>query len=238
MKTRYSMGFALAALLSVGAYADSYRAEVGFDYLYIDIDDSPKFDTYRLHGTYYFAPVRTGGLPLAEAAFLNRASSVQLGVHEDLDAVTVRADYFIPNTLFYLGAMAVRTDTVLGSDTDWYFSVGVTPFDGLLFSTYITDDGYDINFFAKYVTTFGAGNGLNVEAYYEEDDDFGDSWGALADYFITPRLSVGIGYSDHDGDSDISLRSRMFFTQAISGELIYTDYDWGNGVQAGIAFRF
>src|SRR5262245_33257940 len=69
----------LLTLAPAAALADDYRFEVkgSYDRAMPDSDEllgDP--DVTALSGTWYFAPVSTDGVPLAEAAFLGRASSL------------------------------------------------------------------------------------------------------------------------------------------------------------------
>src|SRR5512133_1404095 len=70
---------AAAALLSMAGHcvADDYRAELQGTYSRLQGPaDFPDLDAIWLQGRWFFAPVKTDGVPLAEAAFLGRASYV------------------------------------------------------------------------------------------------------------------------------------------------------------------
>jgi hypothetical protein len=103
----------LLALAPVAALADDYRWEVE-GALKRDTPSSEgpvHVDLSTLAGTWYFAPVSTDGVPLAEAAYLRRASSLSaiasrlewntgsLDMH--LNAQGARVGYYLPGTMFY-----------------------------------------------------------------------------------------------------------------------------------------
>ena len=76
------IGLAAAVLFAMtGAHA--YQVEVQGQSEYLDINSSANNKNYTgdLKGTYYFKDVDSSKGPLAEAAFLNKASNVSLGYH-------------------------------------------------------------------------------------------------------------------------------------------------------------
>src|SRR5689334_8617273 len=98
-----------ATFAATSAFADEYRAEVGVSFDRIELDDSV-FDhaqAFSANGTYYLAPVRTDGLPLAEAAFLNRSSFASIGAvrsefdDEKIDFYGASLGYYLPDTIFF-----------------------------------------------------------------------------------------------------------------------------------------
>src|SRR5690606_12192203 len=147
--------------------------EVGADFTNTDFDNGGSDDAFGAYGEYHFQPVRVGSNPLAEAASINRSSHVRVTASEDFDALHGAVDFYIPDTILFVGADAVRTDRD-GQDTntDWGVRVGLTPITGLLVWTeYMDEPGYDFNLHAKYVLPLGGGNFLNLESYYEDNDN-------------------------------------------------------------------
>ncbi|MEJ2444251.1 MAG: putative porin [Exilibacterium sp.] len=74
----------IALLTASVSYAETYQVELEGGYTSIesdfdDIDLEPDGDGWELGATYYFSPVNTDKGPLAEAAFLDRASEVSIG---------------------------------------------------------------------------------------------------------------------------------------------------------------
>ena len=160
----------LFALAPAAALADDYRFEVKgtFDrhMRSNDGDSAADLDAATLAGTWYFAPVSTDNVPLAEAAFLGRASSLSasatqfdlLGTH--LDAQGASVGYYIPGTMFYAGVGVSRDESLIGlsstsvlteHNTTWSGTLGITPLDGLLLTTDFQEHGYDPNITARYV---------------------------------------------------------------------------------------
>ncbi len=104
--------------MAMAASAHSYQWELGARYTEGDIDTVIDADTENLaaQATYYLSDVDTGRGPLAEAAFLDRASSVSIGLSDgetDSDDIDVDAD----TDGYFLSAHAV-------SDTGWYANLG------------------------------------------------------------------------------------------------------------------
>ncbi|MEB3754595.1 porin Omp33-36 [Acinetobacter sp. MD2(2019)] len=76
------IGLATAVLFAMtGAHA--YQVEVKGQSEFVNTTQSPKNFTGDLQGTYYFKDVDASKGPLAEAAFLNKASNVSLAYHYD-----------------------------------------------------------------------------------------------------------------------------------------------------------
>ena len=74
------IGLATAVLLAMtGAHA--YQVEVQGQSEYVTVHGLDDTYTGDIQGTYYFKDVDTSKGPLAEAAFLNKASSIALGYH-------------------------------------------------------------------------------------------------------------------------------------------------------------
>ncbi|PVZ89355.1 carbapenem susceptibility porin CarO [Serratia sp. S1B] len=75
------IGLAAAVLFAMTTGAHAYQFEVKGQSEYVDTTVNDKNYTGDLQGTYYFKNVDASKGPLAEAAFLNKASSVSLGYH-------------------------------------------------------------------------------------------------------------------------------------------------------------
>lgn len=114
-------GLSLAAIPTTSA--KTYQGEISGIYSEIDEEDSTA-DTLSsvLEGTFYFAPVDTQNRPLAESAFLQKASNVYVrGTHSrEKDSYSfgnyksewqlteyereAGFGFYIPDSIFYLGA--------------------------------------------------------------------------------------------------------------------------------------
>ncbi|WP_049721417.1 putative porin [Gilvimarinus polysaccharolyticus] len=154
------MRFKLGLIASVGflgsmhALAEPYQWEVEGSYRSGE-DTLPSYfgqdrDAYSVSGKYYFSPVSSAGRPLAEAAFLARASSVNILMdhHTDVvdqsycssedDCTTNKSDesesglgvgleYYVPNSIFYLAGQVKQSQREVnsyysGAGSEWYHS--------------------------------------------------------------------------------------------------------------------
>lgn len=244
------------------ALAATYQAELSAGYA--DIDDSNN-DGYSvgLEGNYYFSPVNTANHPLAEAAFIEKSSKVyvqagtselkQLGQKTDQYNRSIGVDFYIPNSIFYVGAGFTENKIQApagssGWDSNWFVKAGVAPITGLLvWSEFVEDidisDQWNIN--SKYVLPLGGEQALNLEASYEKSKVGykDDTISMAADYYIDRNLSVGAGfvntsYVNQNTDTDYFVRARNFFTDNVSVELSYIDGDYENSLAVGGTLRF
>ncbi|MEQ1343269.1 putative porin [Acinetobacter seifertii] len=183
--------FLLALFTTVCAFnANAYQTEVGTMYEFTDMDGG-EVNSFGINGKYYFNPVETKNYPLAEAAFLNKASNIGAGytyskVEDDQDyakleynSVGVAGEYFIPNSQFYLSGAFNRTKREVTvnnygsadeSGNGYALEVGFLPIDGLLVAAGVADlsESFDPIQAAKYgfLTSF-----TNATTVTGEDDD-------------------------------------------------------------------
>ncbi|OUY07811.1 putative porin [Acinetobacter populi] len=223
-----------ASVVAMGANA--YQAEVGGTINYIDPDHADSATGFAIDGTYYFNPVQVKNAPLNEAAFLNRASNVNGAVsYADNDGYKVTtygigAEYFVPNTDFYVAGNIARTTEKEDGFKDWDTTtykaeVGYLPVANLLIAVGVVgyDDDYsddvDPTLRAKYVTQL-SGYDVNFEAATSFGDT--DYYNLGADLYLDKTLSVGVAYSGSNDDlidEDVfTLRAKKFFTQEFSVE--------------------
>ena len=252
----------LSALVLTGT-AHAYQAEVGASAAYLDPDHGGSGSAFGVDGTYYFNPVQTRNAPLAEAAFLDRASNVNAHAtfadRGDVDNNTygVGAEFYVPNSDFYLGGDISRNEkerfNALGQkydfDTTYYAAeVGYLPAPGLLIAAGVkgydndNDDGVDPTLRAKYVTTLSNGKDINLEAGAAFGDL--DEYNLAADYFIDKTLSIGADYRNNDltDQSEFGINARKFLNQQVSlegrvgfGEVGNNDY---NSFGVAAKYRF
>jgi hypothetical protein len=236
----------LAVTLACGgmaAFADDYRGEVTLFGDRTEPDgDFPHLDQFAAVGTYYLAPVRTDGLPLAEAAFLNRSSFVrgaavrsEIG-DEKIDIFSASLGYYMPDTMFF-GRLGVSyADDFDGDQTNFNGSFGITPLDGLLLLTNFDEDGWDPNVTAKYVGKMANAHYYAITAS-AVDPDRGDTNVSLDfDYYLDNTLSVGAGYGS--AADDFSLRAQKFFTPSFAVGAHASTGDDGDGFGANVTWRF
>ena len=234
----------LFALAPAAALADDYRFEVKgtFDrhMRSNDGDSSADLDVATLAGTWYFAPVSTDNVPLAEAAFLGRASSLSaiaaqldlLGTH--LDAQSASVGYYIPGTMFYAGVGVLRDEDLIGLssttvlteyNTTWSGTLGIAPLDGLLLTTDFQEHGYDPNITARYVGKLPNNHFYAGSVNLADHDYDGTSYGLDFDYYFDDSTSLGVGFDDVGNRWE--LRGEKFFSKS-----------WAAGVSAYTADRF
>lgn len=236
MKIKALAAAVVMTMSSANVLADTYQFDLGANYTHADVDGFGSDGFFGAYARYYFSPVNTTNRPLAEAAFLGKSSNVTLSTAEDFDVVRLDAEVYIPNSIFYIGATATRTDYGNGSDNDWSARVGITPVDGLLITTSFNDDDYDLNLQAKYITALGGGNFLNVEGYFV-DADSTNFFGVSADFYFDRTFSVGVAYEDI-GDDVFTVRTRKFFTETFSGEVTYSKHEYFDVARVGVSVRF
>ncbi len=157
---KLAIASALLSVVAITGTAHAYQAEVGASAGYIDPDNGSSGSQFGVDGTYYFNPVQTRNAPLAEAAFLNRASNVsaQYQYDEIGDAEAhkygVGAEYFVPNSDFYVSGNVNGHDLKDNDDLDndlttYGAEVGYLPAPGLLIAAGVKgwdtdhDDGVD-----------------------------------------------------------------------------------------------
>ena len=232
---KLAIASALLSALAVTGTANAYQAEVGASAGLIDPDNGSSSGSFGVDGTYYFNPVQTRNSPLAEAAFLDRASNVnaQFNYDEVGDAEATKygvgAEYYVPNSDFYVSGNVARQDIEFANgadfDTTLYGAeIGYLPAPGLLIAAGLKgydndyDDGVDPTLRAKYVTTLSNGKAVNLEAGAAFGDL--DEFNLAADYFIDKSLSVGVDYYNNDlnDNNEFGVNARKFFNQQVSLE--------------------
>ena len=213
---KLAIASALLSALAITGTAHAYQAEVGASAGLIDPDNGSSSGSFGVDGTYYFNPVQTRNAPLAEAAFLDRASNVNAKYQYDEVGDDERHRYGIGAEVGYLPAPGLLIAAGLkGYDNDY-------------------DDGVDPTLRAKYVTSLSNGKDINLEA----GAGFGDldEYNLAADYFIDKTLSLGVDYYSKDRDygdtNEFGINARKFFTPQVSlegrvgfGEVGNNDYN-------------
>lgn len=258
---KLAIASALLSAIAVTGTAHAYQAEVGASAAYLDPDNGSSGNAFGVDGTYYFNPVQTRNAPLAEAAFLDRASNVNAHAtfadRGDLDDNTygVGAEIFVPNSDFYLSGNVSQNEkerfNLLGQkydfDTTYYAAeVGYLPAPGLLIAAGLkgydndNDDGVDPTLRAKYVTTLSNGKDINLEAGAAFGDL--DEYNLAADYFIDKTLSIGADYSNNDlkNQSEFGINARKFINQQVSleGRVGFGEDDNNDYNSFGVAAKY
>lgn len=242
---------AVLTAMSLGQMAYAYQAEVGGSVAYVDPDNGSSGSALSVDGTYYLKPVEVRNSPLAEAAFLDRASNISAAINyldADTDDTTIYGvgmEYYVPNTDFY-GSAAVSGSNNSIDDTIFYAAeAGYLPAPGLLLAVGLkgyngdNNDGVDPTIRAKLLTQVGT-NDVNLEA----GASFGDldQYNLAADYYLDKTLSLGVDYNSNDlTDSDeFGINARKFINPQLSvegrvgfGQVSNNDYN-----QFGVAAKY
>lgn len=241
----------LSMLVASESNAD-YSAEVSTGYAYTYGDDSSEDDAFLMSGAVFFKPVKVGSNPWAEAAFMDRASNLNVGYVDSFDfnraGIGVEIEYFADDAPFFAQA-GVSTTKSPGEDYEArWLSVGGFPFDNLLIHGAFArslrgESSTDIyGPLAKYVLDVG-GFSLNIEGGAQQvrissdsdssvdEDETGTSNSLYGDIYISSRFSVGGGYTalkvEGDKTDTIEFRTRVFFNEDISLSASYkiTEFD-------------
>jgi hypothetical protein len=256
---------AVIAAVSINA-AHAYQVALSGDVGYSQTNNNINSDQTGVTagGTYYFNNVSSNSGPLAEEAFIQRASSVSAAynytyaendyTHRNIDQVGVSGQLYVPNSNFYAAAGVSHINGQGNSNNGgaYNLSVGILPINDLLLtiglvSTYdLPNKETDPTISAKYLTKIGI-NDVN----FEGNARFGDhdsSYGVRGDYYLDRTLSIGATYDlnklDHSDDSyAFGLNARKFIAENISvqgGVSAGNDYngDSNYGINVGGTYRF
>lgn len=216
------------------AIADTYRSEINGFYSEADADFYSG-DNYSLgvNGVYYFAPVDTARGPLAEAAFLQKASSFSVNLvnydnespysNGDSYARSANLNYFIPNSLFFVGVGVQEQKSVYTYDYSAYYNYDTGDVgDGEMASWLVgkRSTGWESRVTAK--LGIAPLDGLQIWSDFVERVDVSDNWNLNAKYvklLVGERaMSVATHYSrDEEYDySSFSLIGDYYFTPRLS----------------------
>lgn len=234
---------------SVIAVAQPYQAELS-----AHITDADGTNYLGISGQGYLKTVQAQDGPLREAAFLEQASHLSLHYATDSDRdyrfSSIGLGYYVPNSIFYLGAHYQHSSFHSFSSSDWGITAGITPIEGLLLTTTYRDySGYDPNLAAKYVRQLSPDTAINFRASYQDGGDGGMDRVVLgADYYFSHTFSVGAWVEDQR-DTGIGLRVENFFTPAFSvrasyfymdrdDSMFHVNNDNGNRASIGASLRF
>ncbi|MFM6905631.1 MAG: putative porin [Acinetobacter tjernbergiae] len=224
----------ITAILSslIGFNANAYQTEINGSHEYTYIKDSEldshRVNTTSLNGKYYFVPVQTRNAPLAEAAFLDKASHIGLGYtyanesgrypittitgtplinvdfEQEFKAMGIHGEFFIPNSQFYLSGSLHKTDIKATAKTyNEYYE-------------FASDDGTGYSFEAGFLPTDGLLLAVGVADLSKSFDPV-----QAAQYgFITTHNNAATVAGEND-DTAVSLRAK-YVTQ-ING--FYTNFE-------------
>ncbi len=256
--------------LSISAAQAGYQVELGGGAATTNFEDQATnqdtdFNGVAIGGTLYFNEVKGNTGPLAEAAFIERASnigtSLSYGKNNDFDIKTnninIGGEFYVPNSDFYAAASYGRTSSeILGieqDDVDGYSAqIGFLPMSGLLLTAGVvgtdttsgsqTDPAIGI----KYLTKAGI-NDFNIEGSAVFGDG-ADSYSVSSDLYLDRTFSVGasLNYSDvdlADNSYDFGVNARKFIAPnfSVQGSISVGETSFNDdtvGVQIGAFYRF
>lgn len=193
-----------AFAVPAATYAEDFRVEVKGEYDSIDFDNSSDdAEVLTATGTFYFKPVPTDGMPVAEAAYITRASyarviaqSVKFG-DEDVSVFGAEVGYHIPNTIFFGRLGITEVDFPGGDETNVSGTFGIVPIPRLFFGTDFSDDGWDPNLTARYAGQFSNSRWYAASAVLTDSDDGDSNLGLEFDYYLD-KFSLGGGFNTND----------------------------------------
>lgn len=242
MKKRCLCAAVLMALTS-GAFAGSYQAEVAGGLELTDADNGNNTTKLGGRGQFYFAPVNNAGKPLAEAAFLSRASNVNGYLNfsdsdaSDGTAMGVGAEVYIPRSMVYVAVDYQRWDYDHNDGSNWLITGGVTPIDGLrITTTYNEDSGYDLNLAAVYVTKLGGQQSVKFFGSLVDDDS--NTIKAGFHFYFNRQLGAGIQLKDSGDNTDFRFEGDYFLNENtfVKAFIQNSDYEDTFGIEVGTRF--
>lgn len=213
------------------AWCEDYRTDITGNYSEFDYDfySGDNYST-NVNWKQYFSSVDTANLPLAEAAFLRKASSFSLSLvkndfendysSQESDVRSASISYFVPNSIFFVGAGITQnkysyeyrydnqSEPTKGTSdwaSRWNATLGVAPVDGLqIWSDFFehVDVSDHWNLHAKYVKPLADQRAFGVEVnYFENREVDSNAVQVSADYYFTHRFSLGAGVSQYWDDA-------------------------------------
>lgn len=204
-----------------------------------------------LNGTYYLKNVRNHHqVPLAESAFVNKASHIRADAQwndigaSKLNTYSLSSEYFIPATLLVANAKLSRNNTD-NKSTHYSAELGYMPVNSLLVAIGATGytsqkiDGIDPTIRAKYLTKI-ANNYVNLEGSMSFGDL--DEYNLSADYYLDKTLSVGADYyQDKISNYKVfGFKAEKFFTTntSLGGRITFGDANNTNYNSFGINGKY
>lgn len=225
---------ALGAILSsTYVSADDYQSEISVVYFNSDSEHTDS-SGYGIGGRYFFNPVNTSQGPLAEAAFLQRASSVGLnytrsesdhdfshpdgftsqGTGED-DSYSLRTDFYLPNSIFYAGLTL--------SHGEYSYRERVQQNAELPSETF-KQQGSETNVSA--VLGITPIDGLRISTAFYEDYDLSEDWNLSARWVtesMGPTIAFTGGYAHAGGLDVVNLGADYYIDRSFSIGLTHSD---------------
>lgn len=211
------------------------------------------YDGFAVSGEVFFTPVSCDGVPLKEAAFLARASSVGGGYAQldtdsnaDLDAWNLFTRVVVNSWVFEGDVVSTSVDSDFGDSDIDSFRVAVGRYLGdssqVLFAYETSEiedlDAERLSASVKTVVSLENGMSYTIDALvglvqqdgFAGSDDDGFDVLLSADWYFNNQFSIGgaLEFADRDSVGSLfnySLNGTYFFTDRISLALTYRDSD-------------
>lgn len=257
---KLTISTALFAALALASTAHAYQIELGANAAYVDPESGSTGHGFGVSGTYYLNNLPTASTPLAETAFINKASNVKahaqwtdVGNNVDVNSYGVGGQYYVPNSKFVVGADLSRETAenaakqkasvnTYGAEVGYLLDPNLLVAVGLRgYDAGNNVDGIDPTVRAKYLTQIG-GKHVNLEA----NAAFGDldQYGIKGDYFIDNSFNVGADYAHNKltDTKEFGVSAKKFISPqaSIGGRIGFGDassQDYKNfGVEANYRF--
>ncbi len=259
MLKKHAIAAGIAFAFALPAHAE-FRWELGAGYQTGDVegnvgevDIDADIDVASVYGSWYFSSVNTEKGPLAEAAFLDRASRVDVLFQDgeldgdiadaDLRSYAVGTRWVIDKESGWLIEAAASLDEVENDETE-SFSIGGGKYifentSVVLSYTYSDPDiGDDVDTYAVEVehlqaTPIGALKLEGAYAYADPGDSSDtDNWLGSFTFYPTNRIGVGGSWfrSISGSSSDTwALFAEWFITESIAVSVAYEDTEDAGG---------
>lgn len=251
MLKKYGIASGLALFAALPAHAE-FRWELGASYLTGDIDDNEldaDIDVAGVNGSWYFSSVDTSKGPLSEAAFLDRASSIDINANDgeidfDIDDIDVTSygvgtRYVLNKESGWLIDASYEYSEVDDFETD-SFTIGGGKYileETLLTIAYTYSDpdlGDEVDTFSarlEHHMEMPVGS-LKLEADYAYadpgDDSDTDTYAGAVIYYPTNKLGFGGSWERVVTGSSLdnwSVFARWFFMENAAVSVIYQDFE-------------
>ncbi len=259
MLKKHAIAAGIALAFALPAHAE-FRWELGASYQSgevegnaADLDIDSDIDVAGIEGSWFYSSVNTEQGPLAEAAFLDRASRVDVRFEDgefdgdvldaDLRSYSVGTRWVINKDSGWLIEASASLDEVENDETE-SFTIGGGKYifentSVVLSYTYSDPDfGDDIDTYAVEVehlqeTPIGA---LKLEGSYAYDDpgDSSDTDNWLSSFTLYPTNSIGVGGSwlrslSGSSSDTWALFAEWFITETIAVSVEYQDTEDAGG---------
>jgi hypothetical protein len=257
---------ALFSVIATSAMASSYQSQTDVNYGWVDIGNVD-INAWQAKQRFYLAPVSTDGeVPLAEAAFMQRQSSLAAtftrgtveanGQDAHNNAWSVGGEYMDRSHNYYASldmefvnnSKMYEATTKLGYfvQNDWLVTADIYHTKDEMGHTALE---YGVS--TKKLLDLNTGDFIAITAGFRDEDDSNRTmYNVGADYYFGKNLSVGLGYnwvsagvfqSDNDG---FEVRSNWYVLPNLAlnasvGRVFLDDVDFNEtAYQIGASYRF